>query len=116
MIRHHASLFDDLARDRTLDAARRRRTGRRLGNSLAMIAALAAASVLALHDPAAESPTSGTTIPPKLPAAAPAPTRTTPAVHRIASDDELLEVLADQGPMLVTASDGQRYLVLTRPN
>jgi len=45
-----------------------------------------------------------------------ATTSATPAVHRIASDDELLDALADQGPMLVTATDGQRYLVLTRPN
>lgn len=114
MIRHHTSLFDDLARDRTLDAARRRRTGRRLGNGVAMVAAVAAAAFLVLHQPPTDDPATVTTTPPQTPAAAPA--KAAPACHRISSDDELLEALADQGPMLVTASDGQRYLVITRPN
>jgi len=81
-----------------------------------MVAALVAATVLALHQPAADAPATVTLTPPKAHGTETVTTSATPAVHLIASDDELLDALADQGPMLVTATDGQRYLVLTRPN
>ncbi len=114
---HHDALLHDLARDRLLSAARRRRTVRRLGNGLALATVVAAAAILALHNPATKAPAPAAAIPsPVINPAPAAPAEPALTCHQVESEDELLERLADLGPMLLTAADGSRHLILTRPH
>lgn len=111
----------DLQRDLFASSAarlrRRLRHRRQAAVTLASLAALASlATILLPEAPPAEFVSSAP------PARSPeAPTRqpkrdvASPDFSRLATDDELLAALAEQGPMLITHPDGRKQLILTRP-
>ncbi|MGJ8698118.1 MAG: hypothetical protein ACSHYF_17495 [Verrucomicrobiaceae bacterium] len=100
--------MNSLTQDLLLDAASRRRRHRLAINS-ASIALPLLLGCLFLFQKTTPGPLA--TTPP-----APAPEPPAPLYQPLTSDAELLALLHDQSPALVTRPDGTRMLILTNPH
>lgn len=99
-------LRQDLAADRLVAAARRRRRFRTARSAMGILMAAAVFGGFALRSP---PPQDAVRID-SPPVSSPVPVR---QAEIIESDEELLTALEDLGPMIVTRADGSKILILT---